>query len=96
MKTKRLASREFSASPNRALVAVSRSGLVTADGKPKAIMIPTSEELEPGDLTMLDHVALTKADEAIRIDPVVKCAGGLAVGQLDAEIASARAARRRK
>ena len=42
MKTKWLASREFSASPGRALTAVSRSGrvLVTSNGKPKAIMYP--------------------------------------------------------
>jgi hypothetical protein len=45
MKTKWLASREFSAHSGRALATVGRAGrvLVTANGKPKAIMIPTSE-----------------------------------------------------
>ena len=45
MKTRWLASRELSAHPGRALAAVGRSGrvLVTANGKPRAIMIPTSE-----------------------------------------------------
>ena len=98
MKTKWLASREFSASPGRALAAVSRAGrvLVTANGKPKAIMIPTSEETYASDLAMLDRVALTRAVEAIRIDSVVNGTDALTMEQIDAEIASARTARRRK
>ena len=45
--------------PGRALATVSRSGrvLVTANGKPKAIMIPTSEATFARDLEMLDRVA---------------------------------------
>lgn len=98
MKTKWLASREFSASPGRALAAVSRSGrvLVTANGKPKAIMIPTSEETYSSDLAMLDRVALTRAVEAIRIDSVVNGTDALTMEQIDAEVAAVRTARRRK
>lgn len=98
MKTKWLASREFSAHPGRALAAVSRSGcvLVTANGKPKAIMIPTSEETYSSDLEMLDRVALTRAVEAIRNDSVVAGTDALTMEQIDAEVASVRAGRRRK
>jgi 4-hydroxymandelate oxidase len=57
MKAKWISSREFSASPGRALSAVKRAGrvLVTSHGKPKAIMIPTSEETLASDLERLDH-----------------------------------------
>jgi 4-hydroxymandelate oxidase len=57
MKTKWISSREFSASPGRTLAAVRRAGrvLVTAHGKPKAIMIPTSEETLASDLGRLDR-----------------------------------------
>lgn len=98
MKTKWLASREFSANPGRALAAVSRSGcvLVTANGKPKAIMIPTSEKTYSSDLDMLDRVALTRAVEAIRTDSVVNGTDALTMEQINAEVASVRAIRRRK
>jgi hypothetical protein len=98
MKTKRIASREFSAHPGLALAAVGRSGrlLVTANGKPKAIMIPTSEETLFSDLEMLDRVALARAVETIRADSVVNGTDTLTMKDIDAEIASARAVRRRK
>jgi hypothetical protein len=63
MKTKWLASREFSASPGRA-----GRVLVTANGKPKAIMIPTSEATFARDLEMLDRVALAQSVASIRAD----------------------------
>ena len=98
MKTKWLASRELSARPGRALAAVGRAGrvLITANGKPKAIMIPTSEATLARDLAMLDRVALTQAVEAIRADSVVQGTDALAMGEIDAEIAATRAVRRRK
>ena len=60
-----------------ALAAESRVGrvLVTGNGKPKAIMIPTSEETFAQDLEMLVRVTLTQAVEAIRTDSVVNGAG---------------------
>lgn len=98
MKTKWLASREFSAHPGRALAAVGRAGrvLVTANGKPKAIMIPTSEETFSRDLEMLDRVALTQAVEAIRSDSVVNGTDALTMEEIDAEVAAVRTARRRR
>lgn len=97
MKTKWLASRELSARPGRALAEVNRSGrvLVTANGKPKAIMIPTSEETFSRDLEMLDRLALAKAVEHIRADSVVNETDALTMAEIDAEVARARAARRR-
>jgi hypothetical protein len=97
MKTKWLASREFSAHPGRALAAVSRAGrvLVTANGRPKAIMIPTSEETLARDLEMLDRVTLTRAVEAIRADSVVNGTDGITIEEIDAEVAAVRSARRR-
>lgn len=98
MKTKWLASREFSAHPGRALATVSRAGrvLVTANGKPKAIMIPTSEATFSRDLEMLDRVALRQAVEAIRSDSVVNGTDALSMKEIDAEVAEVRTTRRRK
>jgi 4-hydroxymandelate oxidase len=57
MKAKWISSREFSASPGRALAAVRRAGrvLVTTHGKPTAIMIPTSEATLASDMERLDR-----------------------------------------
>lgn len=98
MKTKWIASREFSARPGRTLAAVSRVGrvLVTADGKPKAIMIPTSEATFARDLEMLDRVALTQAVEAIRTNSVMQGTDALTMTDIDREVAAVRAVRRRK
>lgn len=98
MKTKWLASREFSAHPGRALAAVARAGrvLLTANGKPKAIMIPTSEATFSSDLEMLDRVALTRVVEAIRANSVRQGTDALAMDDIDAEIAAARSQRRRR
>lgn len=97
MKTKWLPSREFSAHPGRALAAVSRAGrvLVTANGKPKAIMIPTSEETVARDLAMLDRVTLAQAVEAIRADSVMNGTDNLTMEAINAEVEAVRAARRR-
>ena len=98
MKTKWLASREFSASPGRALSAVSRAGriLVTANGKPKAIMIPTSEATFARDLEMLDRVALAQAVALIRADSVRNGTDGLSAETINEEIAAVRSARKRR
>jgi hypothetical protein len=70
MKTKRLASREFSAHPGRALATVGRSGrvLVTANCKPKTIIIPTSDATFSRDLEMLDQLFET-VEEIVRESP---------------------------
>ena len=98
MKTKWLASREFSASPGRALSAVSRAGrvLVTANGKPKAIMIPTSEATFERDLEMLDRVALAQAVTSIRSDSVRNGTDNLSMEAINEEIAAVRSARKRR
>ena len=98
MQTKWLASRELSAHPGRVLAAVGRVGrvLVTANGKPKAIMIPTSEETFARDLEMLDRVRLASAVEAIRVDSVNAGTDALSMDEIDAEVAAARAERRRR
>lgn len=98
MKTKWLASREFSASPGRALAAVSREGrvLVTANGKPKAIMIPTSEATFVRDLEMLDRVALAQAVSSIRADSVRNGTDNLSMEAVNEEVAAVRSARKRR
>ena len=97
MRIKWLASRELSARPGRALAAVSRTGrvLVTANGKPKAIMIPTSEATFTRDMEMLDRVALAQAVEAIRADSVTNLTDAITMAEIDAEVAAARKARPR-
>lgn len=98
MKTKWLASRELSARPGRVLAEVSRLGrvLVTANGKPKAIMIPTSEKTFTRDMELLDRVALARAVEAIRADSVMTGTDTLTMREIDAEVAAVRSRRRRK
>jgi hypothetical protein len=98
MKTKWIASREFSASPGRALAAVSRAGrvLVTANGKPKAIMIPTSEGTFASDLELLDRVDLARAIGAIRAQAVINGTDALTMREINAEVAAVRAARKRR
>ncbi|MCF7688739.1 MAG: type II toxin-antitoxin system prevent-host-death family antitoxin [Cephaloticoccus sp.] len=96
MKTKWIASREFSANPGRALKAVSQSGrvLVTSNGKPKAIMIPTSEDTFSQDLAMLDRASLGQAVAAIRAHSVRQGIDRLTAKDIDAEIQTIRAARK--
>jgi len=98
MKTKWIASREFSASPGRALAAVSRAGrvLVTANGKPKAIMIPTSEGTFASDLELLNRVDLARAIAAIRSQSVANGTDSLSMKEIDTEVAAVRAARKRR
>jgi hypothetical protein len=98
MKTKWIASRELSAHPGRALAAVRRAGraLVTANGKPKAIMIPTSEDTLARDLEMLDRVSLAQAVHDLRADSVANRTDNIAMEEIDAEITAVRASRRRK
>lgn len=98
MKTKWIASREFSASPGRALKAVSQSGrvLVTANGKPKAIMIPTSEDTFTEDLAMLDRATLGQAVAALRAESVRQGTDSLSPKEIEAEIAATRTSRKRK
>jgi hypothetical protein len=98
MKTKWIASREFSASPGRALAAVTKAGrvLVTANGKPRAIMIPTTEESFASDLELLDRVDLARTIANIRTEAVLKGTDRLTMKDINAEIAAARAARKRR
>jgi hypothetical protein len=98
MKTKWIASREFSASPGRTLAAVGRAGrvLVTANGKPKAIMIPTSEESFVSDLELLDRVDLARVIGRIRATSVVNRTDKLTMKEINEEVAAVRAARKRQ
>lgn len=98
MKTKLLAARDFRAHPGRALAAIGRQGrvLVTAAGKPKAILIATSEKTWTRDLAMLDRVGLARAVESIRLDAASTGTDQLGAGEISAEIAAVRAGRRRR
>jgi hypothetical protein len=98
MKMKWLASREFSASPGKALATVARVGrvLVTSAGKPRAIMIPTSEATFDSDIELLDRMAMAKVVAEIRADSVRNGTDKLTLEDINAEIAAVRAARRRR
>ncbi len=69
--------------------------LVTSNGKPKAIMIPTSEGTFASDLELLDRVDLARAIGAIRREAVIKGTDSLTMKEIDAEVAAVRAARKR-
>jgi hypothetical protein len=96
MKTKWVASRELSASPSRTLAAVNRAGraLVSVNSKPKAIMLPTSEDTLSRDMETLDRWALAKAVEAMRADSVANGTSAFTMPKIDAEIAAVRKAHR--
>jgi len=98
MKTKWIASREFSARPGQALAAVARAGrvLVTSAGKPKAIMIPTSEATFMEDMNLLDRLALARAIDGIRTEAARNGTDKLTLADINAEIAAVRTARRRR
>jgi hypothetical protein len=68
--------------------------LVTANGKPKAIMIPTSEGTFASDLELLDRVDLARAIAAIRAEAVIKGTDAFSMKEIDAEVAAVRAARK--
>jgi antitoxin (DNA-binding transcriptional repressor) of toxin-antitoxin stability system len=93
-----MASRELSASPGKALASVAKAGrvLVTANGKPRAILIPTSEETFVRDLELLDRVSLAGAIAAIRADSVREGTDSLSPEAIDAEVAAVRAARKKR
>jgi antitoxin (DNA-binding transcriptional repressor) of toxin-antitoxin stability system len=98
MTTKWMASRELSASPGKALASVAKAGrvLVTANGKPRAILIPTSEETFARDLELLDRVSLAGAIASIRADSVREGTDSLTTEEIDAEVTAVRAARKRR
>ncbi|HVW22716.1 MAG TPA: type II toxin-antitoxin system prevent-host-death family antitoxin [Opitutaceae bacterium] len=98
MTTKWMASRELSASPGKALASVAKAGrvLVTVNGKPKAILIPTSEETFARDLELLDRVSLAGAIAGIRADSVREGTDSLTPEEIDVEVAAVRAARKRR
>jgi hypothetical protein len=78
------------------LAAIAKTGrvLVTANGKPRAIMIPTSEATFAEDLALLDRMSLAKAVASIRADAVLEGTDAVTASEIDSEIAAARAARR--
>lgn len=98
MKTKWIASREFSASPGRALAAVSRAGrvLVTANGKPRAIMIPTSEGTFASDLELLDRVDMARVIARIQAASVINRTDKLTMKDINAEVSAVRRAGKRR
>ena len=69
---------------------------MTANGKPKAIIIPTSEETFVRDLELLDRVSLAGAIAAIRADSVREGTDTLTPEEINAEVAAARAARKHR
>jgi len=98
MKMKWIASREFSARPGKALAAVARAGrvLVTAAGKPRAIMIPTSEATFADDLELLDRLSFAQTLSEARAESVRQGTDKLTFDEINAEVAAVRAARRRR
>jgi len=97
MKTKWIASREFSARPGQALAAVACVGrvLVTSAGKPKAIMIPISEATFMDDMNLLDPLEMKRAIAKAQEDSVRNGTDKLTLDEINAEIAVVRANRRR-
>ena len=64
--------------------------LVTANGKPRAIMIPTSEATYARDLEMLDRVALAQSVASIRADSVLQGTDGTSLDEINREIEAVR------
>jgi hypothetical protein len=95
---KTIASRTLAASPGKVWEDLEREGavVITKDGVPRSIMVPTSDVTLLEDVQELVFARARKAVRAIRARAAATGSDGLPPATIDREIAAARRARRRK
>ena len=89
-------SRELAASPGKVWSMLEREGplVITKDGKPRGILLPTSEETLLEDLQGQVRARARRAVNAIRRAAARSGVARLTTQQIDAEVAAARRTRR--
>jgi hypothetical protein len=95
---KTIASRVLAASPGKVWEDLDREGavVITKDGVPRSIMVPTSDATLLEDVQELVFARARKAVRAIRTQAAASGADALTRDDIDREIAAARRARRPK
>jgi hypothetical protein len=95
---KTIASRTLASNPGKVWKDLEREGaiVVTKDGVPRSIMIPTSDATLLEDIQELVFARARKAVRAIRARAASTGTDGMTPQQIDREIKAARRARRNK
>jgi hypothetical protein len=95
---KTIASRTLAASPGKVWEDLEREGavVITKDGVPRSIMVPTSDATLLEDVQELVFARARKAVRAIRAQAAKTGSDGLTPVEIDREIRAARRARRQK
>lgn len=95
---KTIASRTLAASPGKVWKDLEREGalVITKDGVPRSIMVPTSDATLLEDVQELVFARARKAVRAIRNSAAASGAAGLPPSEIDREIQAVRRARRQK
>ena len=95
---KTIASRTLAASPGRVWEDLDREGavVITKDGVPRSIMVPTSDATLLEDVQEIVFARARKAVRAIRAQAARSGADALTEADIEREIKAARRTRRRK
>jgi len=95
---KMVASRELAASPAKVwrLLAEEGSVVITKNGRPRGILLPTSVDTLLGDLQEQTRARARRAVSEVRRDAAKRGLDRMSMEEIDAEIAASRRARRRR
>ena len=95
---KTIASRKLAASPGQVWAALEREGalVVTKDGVPRSIMVPTSDATLLEDVQEIVFARARKAVREIRLRAAETGAADLTQADIEREIKAARQARKQK
>lgn len=95
---KTIASRTLAASPGQVWAALEREGalVVTKDGVPRSIMVPTSDATLVEDIQEIVFARARKAVREIRLQAVETGAADLTRADIEREIKAARQARNQR
>ena len=89
---KMIASRELAAAPGRTWKLLETEGtlVITKDGKPRGILLPTSDSTLFEDLQNQNRIRAQKAIASIRRHAVERGLDSMTMDEIDAEIAAVR------
>ncbi len=94
---KMVATREFAANSGRVMKDVDKDGFVviTKDGKPRSILISTTEDTLFPDVRSIIHMKFKQALLRSQMNAVKNGTANMTMEEIDAEIAAARRERKR-
>ena len=95
---KMIPTRELAARSGRIMDELEKEGLlvVTKDGKPRSIMLPTSDATLLNDVRDCIYVRAQQALAATQLESVSRGRDQISMDEIDAEIRAARTARRKR